>query len=105
MPPMIRRNITLGVVIGSRALFSPAPCKAARDEVLAHLARLGIDGRVICLPNFGDEIAIAGLVNRWSDDTGCDASAIRCWRSLQGNFGCATCLTMRMMGEDLMPSS
>ena len=304
MPPMIRRKITLGVVIGSRAFFSPAPCKAARDEVLAQLAGLGfeavilpfeatangavqsipdadlyaqhfrahggIDGLVICLPNFGDEIAIAELVNRarlnvpillqasndevdrvsikdrrdafcgkisvannfwqygvpftettthtcdvsgpafgadlqrfgrlcrtvrglrgarlgaigartgafqtmrysekllqaagitvvtvdlsemmgaagaiaesdpalvavlerirgygtipahittaqitrqakwtlavnrWIDVNGCDASAIQCWRSLQDNFGCATCLTMSMMGEDLMPSA
>ncbi|WP_395005648.1 L-fucose/L-arabinose isomerase family protein [Cypionkella sp.] len=95
----IRRQITLGVVIGSRAFFSPAPCQTARTEVLAHFARLGIkaiilpfeatangavqsisdaelyaahfkahrddiDGLVICLPNFGDEIAIAELVNR-----------------------------------------
>ncbi len=44
-------------------------------------------------------------VNRWIDENGCDASAIQCWRSLQDNFGCATCLTMSMMGEDLMPSA
>ncbi|MFG6081171.1 L-fucose/L-arabinose isomerase family protein [Paracoccus litorisediminis] len=301
----IRRKVTLGVVIGSRAFFSPAPCKAARDEVLAQLERLGIDaiilpyeatangavqsiadaelyaahfkenrdridGLVICLPNFGDEIAIAELVNRaklnvpillqasndevdkvsvaerrdafcgklsvsnnfwqygipftettnhtsdtwgeefgrdldrfartcrtvkgltnarigsigartgafqtmrysekllqasgltvvtvdlsemmgaaaaipdgdpdllakmdkiraygtipahiqpaqiqtqakwtlavnrWIEENGCDASAIQCWRSLQDNFGCATCVTMSMMGEELMPSA
>lgn len=299
------RRISLGVVIGSRAFFSPAPCRTARDEVLAQLARLGIDavtlpfeatangavqsiadadlyarhfreqasridGLVICLPNFGDEIAVAELVNRarlgvpillqasndevdkvsvaerrdafcgkisvtnnfwqygvpftettshtcdtggaefgadlerfarvcrtvrglrgarlgsigartgafqtmrysekllqaagitvvtvdlsemmgaagaiapddpalqttldkvrgygripahiqpaqiekqarwtlavnrWIAENGCDASAIQCWRSLQDNFGCATCLTMSMMGEDLMPSA
>jgi L-fucose isomerase-like protein len=95
----IRRRVTLGVVIGSRAFFSPAPCRAARDEVLAQLDRLGydavilpfeatangavqsiadadlyarhfrahadaIDGLVICLPNFGDEIAVIELVSR-----------------------------------------
>ena len=301
----IRRKVTLGLVIGSRAFFSAAPCKTARDEVLAQLARLGIDvvtlpyeatangavqsipdaelyaqhfkanrdridGLVICLPNFGDEIAIAELVsrarlnvpillqasndevdrvdvhsrrdafcgkisvtnnfwqygvpftettshtcdtggaefgadldrfarvcrtvkglrgarlgaigartgafqtmrysekllqaagitvvtvdlsemmgaagaiadddpamiakmdkikaygtipahiqpaqivkqakwtlavNRWIEANGCDASAIQCWRSLQDNFGCATCVTMSMMGEALMPSA
>jgi L-fucose isomerase-like protein len=301
----IRRKVTLGVVIGSRAFFSPAPCRDARDEVLAHLSRLGIDavilpyeatangavqsiadadlyarhfrahadridGLVICLPNFGDEIAVAELVararlgvpillqasndevskvgvherrdafcgkisvtnnfwqyrvpftetsshtcdtggaefgadlerfarvcrtvrglrgarigsigartgafqtmrysekllqdsgitvvtvdlsemigaaaaiapddadltatlrkieaygripshiqpaqiekqarwtlavNRWIETNGCDASAIQCWRSLQDNFGCATCVTMSMMGEELMPSA
>tara|TARA_R110002126_G_scaffold213048_1_gene359511 strand:+ start:31342 stop:32808 length:1467 start_codon:yes stop_codon:yes gene_type:complete len=44
-------------------------------------------------------------VNRWINENECDASAIQCWRSLQDNFGCATCLTMSMMGEDLMPSA
>ncbi|SHL98007.1 L-fucose/L-arabinose isomerase family protein [Roseibium suaedae] len=99
MSNAVRKKMTLGVVIGSRAFFSPAPCKAARDEVLAQLEALGvdavilpfeatangavqsiedaklyadhfrknaerIDGLVICLPNFGDEIAVVELVNR-----------------------------------------
>lgn len=305
MSAVFRRQVTLGVVIGSRAFFSPAPCAEARRDVLAQLDRLGIravtlpyeatangavqsiadaelyaalfrqhrdeiDGLVICLPNFGDEIAIIELVNqarlgvpillqasndavdkvsvserrdafcgkisvsnnfwqycvpftettshtcdtdsaefgadldrfarvcrtvrglkgarlgaigartgafqtmrysekllqasgitvvtvdlseimgnagrigdgdadlrtkldriraygripahikpdqiarqakwslavdRWVAENGCDASAIQCWRSLQDNFGCATCLTMSMMGEELMPSA
>ena len=33
MSTIFRRKISLGVVIGSRAFFSPAPCKAARDDV------------------------------------------------------------------------
>lgn len=44
-------------------------------------------------------------VNRWIEENQCDASAIQCWRSLQDNFGCATCVTMSMMGEELMPSA
>lgn len=44
-------------------------------------------------------------VDRWIEENGCDASAIQCWRSLQDDFGCATCLTMSMMGEELMPSA
>lgn len=95
----IRRKVTVGVAIGSRAFFSPAPCRDARTEVLAQLSRLGvdvitllfgatangavqsladaelyarhfkanakrIDGLVICLPNFGDEIAVVELLNR-----------------------------------------
>ena len=305
MARMIKRKVTLGLVIGSRAFFNGAPCRASREETLAQLLRLGIevitlpfeatvngavqsiddaklyaahfrqnrdaiDGLVICLPNFGDEIAIAELVSRaalnvpillqasndeidkvdvhsrrdafcgklsvtnnfyqygvpytettnhtcdtsseefgmdlsrfaavcrtvrglkgarlgaigartgafqtmrysekllqaagvtvvtvdlsemiaaasavkdtdgdlvakldaikaygripahikpeqiarqakwslavdrWIDANECDASAIQCWRSLQDNFGCATCLTMSMMGEELMPSA
>jgi L-fucose isomerase-like protein len=44
-------------------------------------------------------------VDRWIEANECDASSIQCWRSLQDNFGCATCLTMSMMGERLMPSA
>ncbi|ROU03203.1 L-fucose/L-arabinose isomerase family protein [Histidinibacterium lentulum] len=305
MERIVNRPVTLGVVIGSRAFFSPAPCRQAREDVLAQLEKLGIraeilpyeatpngavqsvedarlyaehfraradriDGLVVCLPNFGDEIAVAELVsrarlnvpillqacrdeidrvdvqsrrdawcgkisisnnfwqygvpftettnhtvdiasdefaadldrfarvcrtvrglsgarigaigartgpfqtmrysekllqdsgitvvtvdlsemmhaagqiaddapelmaklkkiegygtiaahitpdqirtqakwtlavNRWIDENECDASAIQCWRSLQDNFGCATCVTMSMMGEELMPSA
>ena len=45
------------------------------------------------------------VVERWMDDNGCDASAIQCWNSIQSNYGCASCLTMSMMGEDLRPSA
>ena len=44
-------------------------------------------------------------VDRWIEENECDASAIQCWRSLQDNFGCATCVTMSMMGEKLSPSA
>lgn len=44
-------------------------------------------------------------VDRWIAENECDASSIQCWRSLQDNFGCATCLTMSMMGEKLKPSA
>ena len=44
-------------------------------------------------------------VGEWMAENECVASSIQCWRSLQDNFGCATCLTMSMMGEELMPSA
>nr|WP_321454966.1 fucose isomerase [uncultured Cohaesibacter sp.] len=44
-------------------------------------------------------------VNRWMEANECDASAIQCWTSLQDNFGCASCATMSMMGEAMMPSA
>jgi L-fucose isomerase-like protein len=44
-------------------------------------------------------------VDRWIAENECDASSIQCWSSLQNNFGCATCLTMSIMGEKLMPSA
>jgi hypothetical protein len=43
----IRRQVTLGVVIGSRAFFSPAPCQDSRRETLAQLDRLGIKALIL----------------------------------------------------------
>lgn len=34
-----------------------------------------------------------------------DASAIQCWSSIEDNYGCATCLSMSMMGERHLPSA
>ncbi|THB73064.1 MAG: fucose isomerase [Desulfobulbaceae bacterium] len=44
-------------------------------------------------------------VNDWMEENECVASAIQCWTSMQENWGCASCLTMSMMGENLMPSA
>ena len=49
--------------------------------------------------------AAFGRVERWTERNGCVASAIQCWSSLQENFGCASCLTMSMLGEKLLPSA
>src|SRR5688500_5225688 len=46
--PQIRRDVTLGVVIGSRAFFNGAPCRQAREEVLGQLHALGV--RALILP-------------------------------------------------------
>ena len=45
------------------------------------------------------------VVENWMEENMLDASCIQCWDSVQENFGCATCLTMAMMGEQLMPSA
>jgi L-fucose isomerase-like protein len=44
-------------------------------------------------------------VEKWIDDNGIDATAIQCWESIQKNYGCASCLTMSMLGEKFMPSA
>lgn len=45
------------------------------------------------------------VVEKWMEDNKCNASAIQCWDSIQKNYGCATCLTMSMMGENGSPSA
>ncbi|CAB1061045.1 Unknown pentose isomerase TM0951 [Olavius sp. associated proteobacterium Delta 1] len=44
-------------------------------------------------------------VEEWMTANECVASAIQCWSSMQENYGCASCLTMSMMGERFMPSA
>lgn len=44
-------------------------------------------------------------VENWIQANEVDASTIECWDSLQHNYGCASCLTMSMLGENLMPSA
>lgn len=51
------------------------------------------------------QVRLGVAVDRWMDDNECDASAMQCWSSVQNNYGCATCLSMSMMGERLRPSA
>ena len=44
-------------------------------------------------------------VEKWVAEKEVDATAIQCWDSIQKNYGCATCLTMSMMGEEGKPSA
>jgi L-fucose isomerase-like protein len=44
-------------------------------------------------------------IDRWMSENGCAASAIQCWESIQKNYGCATCLSMSLMGEEGRPSA
>jgi L-fucose isomerase-like protein len=42
-------------------------------------------------------------VEDWLQANAIDAAGLQCWTSIQQNFGCATCLTMSMMGDQLLP--
>jgi L-fucose isomerase-like protein len=44
-------------------------------------------------------------IDRWMAENECVASAIQCWESIQKNYGCATCLSMSLMGEEGRPSA
>jgi L-fucose isomerase-like protein len=59
----------------------------------------------IASENVRKQARLSLVVERWLAENECDASAIQCWSSIQKNYGCATCLTMSMMGEKGMPSA
>lgn len=42
---------------------------------------------------------------KWIQENEIDAACFQCWDSIQKNYGCATCLTMSMLGEKLIPSA
>jgi L-fucose isomerase-like protein len=44
-------------------------------------------------------------IDEWMAENECDASAVQCWTSVQKNYGCATCLSMSLMGQRRMPSA
>jgi L-fucose isomerase-like protein len=43
------------------------------------------------------------VIEKWIAENEIDAAAIQCWESIQKNYGCATCLSMSMLGEKMIP--
>ncbi len=55
--------------------------------------------------NIVKQAAWSVAIDQWVEENDVQATAIQCWTSLQLNFGCATCLSMSMMGENFKPSA
>jgi len=55
--------------------------------------------------NIVKQAKLSIVIENWLYENDCDASAIQCWDSVQKNYGCATCLSMSMMGEKGRPSA
>ena len=91
------------IIAAANTLFTTKP-KVVHDKV-AEIKAYGT------IPDYIREEAIqkqaswSVAVENWLARNECEASAIQCWTSIQKNFGCATCLTMSMMGEKFMPSA
>jgi L-fucose isomerase-like protein len=77
----------------------------AVQSTLAEIADYGRIPAAIKRENIVKQAKLSVVVNRWMAANECDASCIQCWTSVQNNFGCATCLTMSMMGQKLLPSA
>jgi L-fucose isomerase-like protein len=42
-------------------------------------------------------------IENWIGENEIDAAGIQCWSSVQNNYGCATCISMSMLGEKMIP--
>ncbi|HUW08094.1 MAG TPA: fucose isomerase [Anaerolineae bacterium] len=76
--------------------------------VKAKLEEIGDYGRIpehIPSQNILRQAKLSVVIDRWMGENECVASAVECWDSIQKNYGCATCLSMSMMGEKLLPSA
>lgn len=96
-------TVDLSEIIADAGRITEAdPALGARlDEIFAY-------GRIpahIQRENILRQARFGIAVDRWMEKNECDASSIQCWTSMQDNFGCATCLSMSMMGEKLQPSA
>ena len=61
------------------------------------------------IPSYINEVKIStqakfGIaIENWINRNEINAAAIQCWESIQRNYGCATCLSMSMLGEKMIP--
>jgi L-fucose isomerase-like protein len=90
------------IIFGAQSLADDDPAVVARlEEVRAY----GTIPNTIAPANVLKQAKLSVTIDRWMQENECDASAVECWDSIQRNYGCATCLTMAMMGDRLLPSA
>ena len=90
------------IIFGAQALSGDE--QTVKDK-LAEIRAYGTIPDYVPRENILRQAKLSVVIDRWMDENECDASAVECWDSIQKNYGCATCLSMSMMGERLMPSA
>jgi L-fucose isomerase-like protein len=90
------------IIFGARSLADDDPAVQAK---LAEVKAYGTIPDSIPEANVLKQAKLGLTIDRWMEENECDASAVECWDSIQKNYGCATCLSMAMMGDRLMPSA
>lgn len=90
------------IIFGAQALGDND--RAVQDK-LAEIRAYGTIPDHIPAAHVLRQAKLSVVLDRWMDENECDASAVECWDSIQKNYGCATCLSMSMMGERFLPSA
>jgi L-fucose isomerase-like protein len=101
-------GITVVPVDLSQIIFSAQSLIDGDKVVRAKLDEIRGYGHIpahIPAENVLKQAKLSTVIDRWMEENQCDASAVECWDSIQKNYGCATCLSMSMMGERLLPSA
>ncbi len=90
------------IIFGAQSLADDDPAVQAK---VAEIRAYGLIPASIPAANILKQAKLSVTIDRWMEANECDASAIECWDSIQKNYGCATCLSMAMMGDRLLPSA
>ena len=90
------------IIFGAQSLRDSDPAVKAKVE---QVKEYGYIPEHIPEANILRQAKLSLTIERWMEENECDASAVECWDSIQRNYGCATCLTMAMMGDRLLPSA
>jgi L-fucose isomerase-like protein len=101
-------GITVVPVDLSEIIFGAQSLADDDEAVQVRLAAIKAYGYIpdtIPEGNILKQARLSVTIDRWMDENECDASAVECWDSVQKNYGCATCLSMAMMGDRLLPSA
>jgi L-fucose isomerase-like protein len=100
-------GVTVSVVDMSE-IISAAQKMGENEEVGKRVEEIKAYGRIsesVPEEKIIKQVKLSLVLERWIEQNECDASAIQCWDSLQNNYGCASCLSMSMMGEKGKPSA
>lgn len=94
--------VDLSEILGKAELFADDDTRLlSRIKEIHAYAEVpsGYDQKLLRQAKFGL------AVEDWIAANDIDAVAIQCWDSLQANYGCASCITMSMLGDKLIPSA
>jgi L-fucose isomerase-like protein len=103
-----KTGITVVPVDLSEIIFRAQALDDADEAVQEKLTTIRGYGTIpdeISDENVMKQAKLSVVIDRWMEENECDASAVECWDSIQKNYGCATCLSMSLMGEESKPSA
>lgn len=101
-----RSGITTVTVDHSEILFKAMDMSDDDPRVekkLEEIRQYGNIDKMIKNENIIKQAKYSVSVEEWIAANKIDAAGLQCWTSIQENYGCATCLTMSMLGELLTP--
>ncbi|MBP5170985.1 MAG: fucose isomerase [Bacteroidales bacterium] len=92
--------VDLSEILSAAAKVSDTEAKAKMDAIRSY-ARVPAqyEEKMMIQAKFGV------AVEHWIAANEVDATAIQCWDSLEENYGCAPCITMSMLSDQLIPSA